>query len=198
MNQPIQTAGGLSNYEFFFSRLDNGGRSNVDRHIAACQKDPSSDHLKLWKRIAGYLATLTPHVIKAAGQRAIQYYVADGNYRKQVFALEDLRDGKLAIYTADALEAAIAAGVLINESGPEHHPIIFSLGGAPEEQLRVESLTTANTTSAPEYYRHMLDWNRKAIRITLPNDATPAQITAAEAICALAAEKVPVAEKAPV
>jgi hypothetical protein len=198
MNQPVQNAAVASNYELFFSRLDNGGRSNVDRHIAACQKDPSSDHLKLWKRVVGYLATLTPHVIKAAGQRAIQFYEADGNYRKQVFAMEDLRDGKLAIYTADALDAAVAAGVLINESGPDHHPILFPLGSAPEEQLRVESLTTANTTSAPEYYRHMLDWNRKAIRITLPTDATPAQISAAEAICAIAAEKAPVAEKAQV
>jgi hypothetical protein len=55
--------------------------------------------------------------------------------------------------------------------------------------LRVESLTASTTTSAPEYYRHMLDWNRKAIRITLSTDATPAQIAAAEAICALAVEK---------
>lgn len=189
MNKPGGNSAVLSNYETFMSRLDNGGRSNVDRHIAACQRDPSGEHLKLWKRLAGHLATLTPHVIKTVGQRAVQYYEADGNYRRQLFAMEDLRDGKLALYAADVLQAAVAAGILINESGPDHHPILFALGAAPDEQLRVESLTASTTTSAPEYYRHMLDWNRKAIRITLSTDATAAQIAAAEAICALAVEK---------
>ena len=189
MNRPSGNSAVLSSYESFHSRLDNGGRSNVDRHVAACQRDPAGEHLRLWKRLAGHLATLTPHVIKTAGQRAVQFFEADGNYRRQLFAMEDLRDGKVALYSADSLQAAIAAGILINESGPDRHPILFDIGAAPDEQLRVESLTASTTTSAPEYYRHMLDWNRKAIRITLSTEATPAQIAAAEAICSLAVAK---------
>ncbi|MDB5301832.1 MAG: hypothetical protein JWO87_3495 [Phycisphaerales bacterium] len=189
MNKPGGNTAVVSSYDAFHARLDNGGRSNVERHLTVCRREPSGGHLKLWKRLAGYLATLTPHVIRTFGQRAVQFYEADGNYRRQLFAIEDLRDGKLAVYTANVLEAAVTAGVLINGSAPDHHPILFALGGAPDEQLRIESLTASNTSSAPEYYRHMLDWNRKALRITLSTDATPAQIAAAEALCALAVEK---------
>jgi hypothetical protein len=189
VNKPGGNTAVVSSYDAFHARLDNGGRSNVERHLTVCRREPSGGHLKLWKRLAGHLATLTPHVIRTFGQRAVQFYEADGNYRRQLFAIEDLRDGKLAVYTANVLEAAVTAGVLINGSAPDHHPILFALGGAPDEQLRIESLTASNTSSAPEYYRHMLDWNRKAIRITLSTDATPAQIAAAEALCALAVEK---------
>jgi len=45
------------------------------------------------------------------------------------------------------------------------------------------------TVEAPDYYRHMLGWNRKALRLNLPTNATPAQIKAAEALFLLAARK---------
>lgn len=179
----------MSNYDAFLSRLDNGGRANVERHITACQREPRGEHLKLWRRLAGHLSALTPHVIKVSGQRAVQFYEADGNFRRQLFALEDLRDGKIGVYSPDVLQAAISAGLLTSESGEDRHPILFALGAAPGEQLRIERLTASTTTSAPEYYRHMLDWNRKAIRITLPVDATLTQIESAESICTMAVAK---------
>jgi hypothetical protein len=123
------------------------------------------------------------------GGRAVQFYEADGSFRRQLFALEDLRDGKISVYAQDVLQEAIAAGLLLNDAGEDHHRILFAVGAAPNEQLRIERLTASTTKSAPEYYRHMLDWNRKAIRITLPVDATLAQAEAAEAICSLAVVK---------
>lgn len=179
----------MSNYDSFLSRLDNGGRANVERHITACQREPRGEHLKLWRRFAGHLAGLTPHVITVAGQRAVQFYEADGSFRRQLFALEDLRDGKIAVYAQDVLPEAIATGLLLNDAGEDRQRILFAVGSAPNEQLRIERLTASTTKSAPEYYRHMLDWNRKAIRITLPVDATIAQAEAAEAICSLAVVK---------
>jgi hypothetical protein len=55
--------------------------------------------------------------------------------------------------------------------------------------LMVESLTNENTPNPAGFYKHMLGWNRKALRITLSNDAADEQITAAENICAVAAAR---------
>ena len=181
-----------ANYEVFLSRLAVGGRSNVERHLTACERDSDPAHVRLWKRLNGYLAILTPDAIPTASARAVQFYVADGRYKKQVFAVEDLRDGKVAIYTGDALAAAIEAGILIGPTDDEDRPSSYELASAPDERLEIEVLSAANTTGAPDYYRHMLGWNRQAIRLTLLHDATPAQVDAAEAICALAASRFPV------
>ncbi len=51
------------------------------------------------------------------------------------------------------------------------------LYGVPEEpglSLRVEVLTAAKTTSA-EYYKHLLGWNRSALKVTLPIPASAAR-----------------------
>ena len=55
---------------------------------------------------------LAPKAMQTAGQRAVQYFAADGKYRRQVFAMEDLRDGVLAVYMVDVLKEARRAGVL--------------------------------------------------------------------------------------
>lgn len=172
-------------YDAFVSRLDASGRTNVDRHVAACAGDASRDHLRLWKRLAGFLASLAPHSIRTSGQRAVQFYVADGKYRQQVFALEDLRDGKLCIYAPGAPENAVRKEVLRVASEATRHATAYQLCEAPEQCLTVDSLTAKTTSSAPDYYKHLLDWNRKAIRITLPISATAAQIHAAESLCVL-------------
>ena len=49
------------------------------------------------------------------------------------------------------------------------------------EETRGSSAT--GTVSAPDFYRHMLGWNRKAIRITLPTVAHEAQVHAVEMLC---------------
>lgn len=177
-------------YDAFFERLDTGSRANVDRHLAACQTDATRDHLRLWKRMVGFLASLTPHSIRTTGQRAVQFYVADGRYRQQLFALEDMRDGKLSLYAVDAIESATRAGLFRPQSEGHDHATMFVLCEAPDEFMKIETLTAATTTSAPEYYKHLLGWNRRAVRITIPTNATSAQIRAVEGFCTLAAEKV--------
>jgi hypothetical protein len=172
-------------YDAFYQRLNSSARTSVDRHLAACESDPTSDHLRLWKRLAGFLAGLTPHSIRTTGQRAVQFFAADGAYRRQLFALEDLRDGKLSVYLADVLGAGAKAGILRVEPG--EHPGNFSPCEAPDESIAFETLSAAATTSAPEYYRHLLGWNRRAVRIMIPPSASAAQIRAVERLCTLAA-----------
>jgi hypothetical protein len=167
------------------AKLSARDRTNVDRHLAALEAEADPKHAALWKRIAKALATLAPHAITTTGQQAVSFFIADGKYRMQVFAMEDNRDGKVLIYAVDALDEAIKAQVIKPPAkgapDPNDHPI--SNGQA----LSVESLTNENTPNPSAFYKHMLGWNRKAVRITLPHDASTQQIEAAEQLCAVAA-----------
>ena len=187
MTLPSTAAAAPDRYGAFYARLNPAARANVDRHLSACESDPTGNHPRLWKRLAGLLAELSPHSVSITGQKAVQFFRADGVYRRQLFALEDLRDGKLSLYLEDVLEAARRRGVLEAELSPFDDATSFALGGAPNELLAIERLTAAATTSAPDYYRHLLGWNRRAIRVTVPTTASAAQVRAVESLCALAA-----------
>lgn len=174
----------------FLARLSAKSRTAIDRYLAACD-ETNANHGAVWKRLATLLARLAPDAVETVGQAAVQFFVADGKYRMQVYALEDLRDGNLSIYTNDVIGRATEAGVLRGPS--EEEPTLYRIkGGGGKQTLRIETLTAANTGSAPNYYRHMLGWNRKAIRIILSTSfCTPEQLSAVETLCQLAAPKPP-------
>ena len=144
-------------------------RVNVEKHLALCDAEHGSPHGNLWRRLMRALATLAPLSIQTVGQQAIQFFIADGKYRMQVFALEDPRDGRVLLYTPDVLAEAQKLKLF-------------------DTDLLVEPLETANTDNPGSHFKNMLGWNRKALRITLPITATNGQIEAAENIAALAAK----------
>jgi hypothetical protein len=158
---------------------------NVDRHLAALEPSSEDEHRNLWKRLVSVLATLAPHSATTTGQQVVSFFVADGKYRMQAFALEDRRDGKLVVYAADALKDAMNAKVL---RAPGKDVPDSSLHQLDHRQtLSVEALTAQNTPNPAPYFKHMLGWNRTAVRITLPVHASKEQLAAAEDLCALAA-----------
>ena len=181
-------------FETFLGKLGAKDRQNIEKHIAALEAEPDNKHLKLWKRLVTSLATLAAHAAQTNGQQSNQFFIADGadgRYRKQVFALEDLRDGKVTIYAGDVVEKALASGIL--EPGV---PGAFGIapgvpGGSSSDRqsLSIDALDSTNTPDPPAFYKHMLGWNRKALRIVLPNDAATVQINAAEELCAVAARE---------
>jgi hypothetical protein len=180
---------GKVDFESFLAALSARDRLNIERHIATCEGEPTLEHAKLFKRMAAMLASLAPQAIRTTGQRAIQFFIADGKYRVQVFALEDLCDGKVTVYLTDTLDAAIADGIFKKRAKTDGEASLYEISDATGVFLRIEKLNSANTVEAPDYYRHMLGWNRKALRLTLPTNATPAQIKAAEALFSVAARQ---------
>jgi hypothetical protein len=180
---------GKVDFESFLAALSARDRLNIERHIATCEGEASLDHAKLFKRLAATLASLAPQAIRTTGQRAIQFFIADGKYRVQVFALEDLCDGKVTIYLTDALDAAISEGVFKRRAKTDGDATLYEIADAAGTFLGIEKLNSANTVEAPDYFRHMLGWNRKALKLTLPTNATAAQIRAAEGLFVLAARK---------
>jgi hypothetical protein len=174
-------------YDDFVAGLGDRDRQNVERHVAFCYEEPSDAHARAWKRLALALARLAPRTAQTVGQRAVRFYVTDGKYRQQIFALEDLRDGTLAVYSGDVLADALRTGLIRGPVSKDESVERFDVGAEPGATLEIERLTTAKTSGAPEYYKHMLGWNRTALRIVLPAGASPSVMEAVEAICALSA-----------
>jgi hypothetical protein len=181
-----QALDGRVDYDAFLAKLGARDRVNVERHVVAAEAEPDPTHAKLWKRLAQTLATLAPHAAQTTGQQAVSFFVADGKYRMQVFALEDQRDSKLVMYGSDVTPEAIKAGIL---QPPPKGESGYTIVAAPTQKLTVESLDAQNTPNPSVFFKHMLGWNRKAMRITLTMNATEQQVVAAEQLCALAAQR---------
>ena len=154
----------------FLTGLAGKDRSNIEKHLAACDAEPDPGHGKLWRRLAAGLRKLAPMPVQTVGQHAVQFFIADGKYRMQVFALEDARDGRVMVYLPDILADAEKAG-------------------APLGVLKPEVLDAANTPNPSPHVKHMLGWNRKAVRVTLLTHASSQQVSALEKLCALASER---------
>ena len=56
------------------------------------------------------------------------------------------------------------------------------------DSIKVDQLDGKTANPSP-FYKDMLGWNRRAIRITLPATANTAQVKAAETLCAIGAKK---------
>jgi hypothetical protein len=159
-------------------------RVNIEKHLAACDAEPNSEHGLLWRRLMAKLSELAPLPIRTAGSQIMQFYVADGKYRMQVFALEDRCDGTLVLYLPNVLTKAVSEKLLVKNSGQ------YSLAGAAKQVLSIDQMDVNNPSDPPEFVKHMMGWNRKALKLTLlASDSDSAQVNAAESLCELAAKQ---------
>jgi hypothetical protein len=174
-------------YEAFVATLSERDKRNVRRHVAACESEATAHHATLWTRLACTLAALGARRASTTGTRAIQFFAADGAYQIQLFALEDLGGGTLAVYAPDALAAAVSAGVIDGPVGSIGDSALYEVGSTPGLCIEVERLHPSRASDAPDYYRHLLGWNRRAIKMTLHTAAGRAEVEACEALCRLGA-----------
>jgi len=173
-------------YEQFLEKLGAKDRLNAEKHVAACESGPVPHHAKLWKRVVTTLMTLSSNLAKVNGQQSIQFYVPDGKYRKQVFAMEDLRKDAITVYCNDVLEEAIKLKIIKPTKGNEDDIALYAIPGS-SDTLAIEKLN-GQTANPAEFFKHMIGWHRQAIRITLPLNASDAQVDTALTLCALNAE----------
>jgi hypothetical protein len=171
-------------FEDFLAKLTPKDKVNAERRVSVLEAEADATRAHLWRRLVSALMTLSPHAAKFVGKQTVQFYIADGKYRMQVFAMEDLQDGNFTIYAPDALDEAIKTGLLAEAEPVEDHSYVVP---ASKEPLRVERLDATSINSGA-HYKDLTGWNRKAVRITLPPSASPTQIEAAELLCALAAQ----------
>ena len=173
----------------FLAKLSPKDRASAERRVTVLEAEPHPGAAPLWKRMACALMTLSPHAAKLVGRQTVQFYVADGKYRKQVFAMEDLQDGHLTVYCPDVLAEAMKAGLVAPApQGAPHAGAHFYQIPTSQEPLRIEPLDGASLNPGP-HFKDMTGWNRKALRITLPPGPSEAQVEATELLCALAAQR---------
>jgi len=170
-------------FDDFLEKLSPKDRINAEKRLAVLEAEPDPHRAPLWRRLACSLMTLAP-LAKFVGKQTIQFYIPDGKYRMQVFALEDLQDGNFTVYCPNVLEETAKAGGFA--PAPQTEPHMHMIGGT-DEPLRVEPLDK-NSINPGAHFKDMLGWNRKAVRITLPPSASRPQVEAALLLCAMAAQ----------
>ena len=123
----------------------------------------------LWRRIVCRLATLcSPCCPLPLGQHTLQFFIADGRYRQQVFALDDHRDSKIVIYGPDVMEAgADPKGILLPPPDPGEPRALWHPRQWPRRSVSRAALDSANTPNPDPSFKFMLGWNRRALRMTL-------------------------------
>jgi DUF971 family protein len=173
-------------FDAFLAKLTPKDRLNIERHLTAIEELSTRAHAKLWKRIAAQMMTMASHSAKANGQQSMQFYIQDGKYRMQIFALEDLRDGTVHVYCTDALDEAIAGGALQKPKAGDE-PDQLRIPGSTD-LLNVERMDGKVSNPAP-FYKDMLGWNRRALHVALPAMASEAQIAATELLLVHGAKK---------
>src|SRR5688500_12885555 len=96
----------------FLAKLGSKDRASAERRVTVLAAAPDAARAALWQRLACSLMTLAPFAAKLIGKQTLQIYIADGKYRMQVFALEDLQDGDFTVYCPDVLDQAVKSGLL--------------------------------------------------------------------------------------
>lgn len=175
-------------FEELITKLPARERGAVQRHEAACEEvDPA--HADLWRRMVCRLATIAPHAVRALGQHTLQFFIADGKYRQQVYALDDHRDSKIVMYGPDVLDLSLREGLILPPPDAAE-PRAYGIPGS-RSVLYIERLDSTNTTNPDASFKFMLGWNRRALRITLLSTASAQQIEATERIWTLAGRDFP-------
>jgi hypothetical protein len=171
------------------------GRGAIEKHLVAIDEEVDPSHGELWRRLFLALARLAPLPVKGRAD-AVMFFVPDGPHRMQMFALEDQRDGVLHVYLPDVLDRALDQRLLRRTEDPDHFAIVDEAPGATPDVtqdpflLRIDRMDSANSPNPPEHVKHMLGWNRKAIRLTLiASDSQSPRVAAAERLSALALER---------
>ena len=161
-------------------------RTHIQRHLTAADAEPEPGHAALWRKLAEILAKLAPLPVTATGHTAVMFFVPDGKYRMQAFALEDQSDGRITLYLPDVLADAIKKKILKKGADPTE----FAVVGSMRSTLRAEALDAQNTPEPAVHVKNMLGWNRKSLRVTLPILGTDkARMAAVDALCKLAAKQ---------
>lgn len=187
-------------FEDFLALLSAKDRQNAEKHVLAVEALPEGKrHATLWKRLASDLATLAPHAAKLGPQQSVLFFVPDGPYKMQVFALHDPRDGGISLYCNDVVPEATKQGVLSPAPGaassaasalsddPKTTGRPYRVGGT-EDVLMIEAFD-ATAGNLPAFSRNLVGWSRRAIHVRIPVEATEPQIAAVEKLCVLTAQK---------
>lgn len=169
-------------YEAFLGQLTAKGRSTVQKHDGSCETAGADGRKALWMRLAGGLGQLAHHAIEVYDLHSVKFFVADGKYKLQVFALEDTPQGTLVVYLPDVAQTAVSEKILADGTSPQNYRVP---GGADALQLTPINAETRDMTVC----KAMVGWGRRALRAEFALPMQEAHVQAVERLCELAARK---------
>jgi hypothetical protein len=169
--------------EGLLARVPAKERAKIEKHLAACDAEADGAHADVFRRVVTMLDSHAGAGVDSVGGQAWRFFVPDGKYRLQVFALEDRGDGTLRVYLPDVLAPALKGGVIHKTAVANE----YTLKGAARP-VHVEPLDQEKP-EPPAHVKSMLGWGRKAISITIPVTTAGSQINVTDALCTLAAKK---------
>lgn len=162
----------------FCARLPVKERSYAEKRSAAMESDPALR--ELWQRLAARLLQLAGHSAKVNSKESIQFYAADGKYRMQVFALQDIAPGTLSLHCRDVLDTLLAKKLIRKpEAGKTKYPV-----PGTNESLTIERVLP-QAADHPPAFRDLLSWNRKCMRIDIEVSASPELLAALDKMLVL-------------
>ena len=144
--------------EDLLTKMTVKDRAGIEKHLAVCDTGTDPTRGEIWRRLAGLLGQLVSLPARTSGPHALTFFIPDGKYRKQVFALEDRGDGTVFVYLPDITAKAIREKLIAKAEGG------FSLPGSRDV---FGELVDGNMPELPNHIKPMLGWNRKALKHTL-------------------------------
>jgi len=180
--EPVSSWKNERHFDDFVGRLSVKSRAAVEKHVEQCAASTTVNHGQLWKRLAGGLGSLAPFSTETVGQHALKYFIPDGKYRQQVFALEDACTGTIVVYLPDVI--AKATETTLVAPGPDAQS--YLIGHDHPELIHLEVITAESKDI--NHCKAMLGWGRRALRTTLSFEASEKQIRAVERLCEFAAQ----------
>ncbi len=185
-------------FDDFLAKLSPKDRNNAEKHLLAAEAagPDGQRHAAAWRRLASGLATLAPHQVRLGADHSLLFFVPDGPYKMQVFAMRDARDGVIDLYCGDVLDQAIKQKLLKaiprKPGADEDEPQLFRLNEV-DETLPIDRID-GRIDNLPAFSKNLVGWNRKALCIHLPAVATEHQLRTAEHLCAMTTGKLKSAE----
>lgn len=185
MAQPKETketrASAPRTFDEAFERFPQKDRASLQKHLDAMASLPRA-YTDTWKGLLLTCAQHAPQAFQAVGTEAVRFFVQDGSYKLQMFALEDKLAEPIRVYLPNILEDAIKTKLL----APTPLPGGYAVGGDAGEPVLIDELDSNNTIDAPVHFKFMIGLNRKAIRLTLPTRDRPALVKLVSQLCDLA------------
>lgn len=179
---PVRTSVEISDrLEQLLAKAGVRDRAAIERRLALIDAD--FDRSACWCQFLVKLSDLVSLPVHPVGSsNALQFFIPDGKYRMQVFALDDTGNGLLILYMPDVLAKAVRNKLLVKSAAG------YSPAESPKHLLTIEQMD-GNTRNPPEFMKHMVGWSRKAMKLTLQiSPPEIAQFRVAEQLCELAAE----------
>jgi hypothetical protein len=174
------TVTGPKNFDAAIERLTPKDKANLQKHIDAMAAMPRAV-TDTWKALFLTLAQHAPHACQAVGTEAVRFFVQDGTYKLQMFALEDKLTEPICVYLPNVLGESIKTKLL----SPTPAPNTYTLGEGGEP-VTIEELDANTTIDAPVHFKFMIGLNRKALRVTLPSRERTSYVKLVSAMCDIA------------